>query len=192
MSIKILETPEKGHTLQDDMESLLYVILYCSLRHLPHSMRNPEHLYRFIHKFFDDCSYGVGKLHGGDAKLVNSDDRTWTQRITFNSKNIADWLNTAMNYHHPPRHLRWEWWDRWSNPDYLDTFWGAFLERRDLEKDDAVDNKVQKPIEYVRPIEDSRVPFIPPARSGMYPSSDHHRASQEERATTPPARVFEA
>ncbi|KAH9889874.1 hypothetical protein C8Q73DRAFT_652721 [Cubamyces lactineus] len=178
MSIKILEYPEKGHTLQDDMESLLYVILYCSLLHLPHSMRNPEHLYRFIEKFFDDCSYGVGKLHGGDAKLVNADDRTWTQRIKFDNENIADWLNTAMNYHYPPRHLRREWWDRWSNPDHLDTYWGAFLEGRDLEEDDAVNNKVQKPIEYIRTIEDSRVPFIPPARPHIPDSVSPHLPAQ--------------
>ncbi|KAJ8462803.1 hypothetical protein ONZ51_g10665 [Trametes cubensis] len=164
MSIKILEYPEKGHTLQDDMESLLYVILYCSLLHLPHSMRNPDHLHRFIHKFFDDCSYGVGRLHGGDAKLVNTDDRTWTQRIKFNSQNIADWLETVMNYHSPPRHLRREWWDRWSNPEYLDTLWSAFM-RRDLEKDDAVQNEVKKPHQRVRSVEDSRIPFIPPTRS---------------------------
>ncbi|KAI0323477.1 hypothetical protein GY45DRAFT_1376296 [Cubamyces sp. BRFM 1775] len=141
MSTNLLEDPEKGHTLQDDMESLLYVILYCSLLHLPHSMHNPAELHTFIYTFFDYSSYAAGRLHGGDAKMVNAGDRSWIQRIKFDSENISDWLNTAMNYHYPPRHLRREWWDRWSNPDYLDTFWGAFLERRDLERADAVNNK---------------------------------------------------
>ncbi|KAH9889875.1 hypothetical protein C8Q73DRAFT_838269 [Cubamyces lactineus] len=167
MSMKILENPERGHTLQDDMESLLYVILYCSLLYLPHNIHDPADLHTFIYEFFDYFSCAAGRLHGGDAKLVNAGDRTWIQRVKFTSENITDWLNMAMDYHFPPRHLRREWWDRWSNPDYLDTFWGAFMERRDLEKDDAVQNKVKKPIQRIRTIEDSRVPFIPPTRANV-------------------------
>ncbi|KAI0662094.1 hypothetical protein C8Q70DRAFT_909941 [Cubamyces menziesii] len=163
MSTKILEYPERGHTLQDDMESLLYVVLYCSLLYLPHD-RNPENLHTFIYNFFDSSSFGFGKLHGGDAKLANAYTRNWIQRVKFNSENITDWLNTVMNYHFPPRNLRREWADRWSNPDYLDTFWGTFLEKRELEQDDAVRNEVEKPVSHVRTFEDSRVPFIPPPR----------------------------
>ncbi|KAJ8470018.1 hypothetical protein ONZ51_g8608 [Trametes cubensis] len=165
MSTKILENPERGHTLQDDMESLLYVILYCSLLHLPHDVRKPADLHTFIYNFFDYSSYAAGRLHGGDSKLANAGNRTWMQRVKFNSENITDWLNTVMDYHYPPRHLRREWWDRWSNPDYLDNFWGAFLERDDLEKDDAVNNKATKPIQRIKTIEDSRTPFIAPSRS---------------------------
>ncbi|KAI0330526.1 hypothetical protein GY45DRAFT_1302931 [Cubamyces sp. BRFM 1775] len=165
MSMKILENPERGHALQDDMESLLYVVFYCSLLHLPHDIRKPEDLHAFIYNFFDYSSYAAGKLHGGNAKLANASNRTWMQRVNFNRENIADWLNTVMNYHFPPRHLRREWWDRWSNPDYLDTFWGEFLERRDLEKDNAVNNKATKPIQRIRTIEDSRTPFVAPPRS---------------------------
>ncbi|KAJ8462800.1 hypothetical protein ONZ51_g10666 [Trametes cubensis] len=149
MSTKILEYPERGHTLQDDMESLLYVVLYCSLLYLPHDVRNPENLHTFIYNFFDSSSFGFGKLHGGDAKLANAYTRNWIQRVKFNSENITDWLNTVMNYHFPPRNLRREWADRWSNPDYLDTFWGTFLERRELEQDDAVRNEVERLVSHL-------------------------------------------
>ncbi|KAI0333799.1 hypothetical protein GY45DRAFT_1244185, partial [Cubamyces sp. BRFM 1775] len=183
MSMKVLEYPEKGHTLQDDMESLLYVILYCSLLHLPHDVRNPETLHSFIHNFFDYSSFGFGRLHGGDAKLANAHNRNWMQRVKFSSENITDWLNTVMNYHFPPRHLRREWADRWSNPDYLDTFWGAFLERRELEQDDAVRHEVEKPVGAIRTLEDSQVPFVPPPHSKTDGSATSLPSQQPAAAT---------
>ncbi|KAI0330530.1 hypothetical protein GY45DRAFT_750579 [Cubamyces sp. BRFM 1775] len=191
MSMKILEYPERGHTLQDDMESLLYVILYCSLLHLPHDVRDPESLHTFIYNFFDRSSFAFGRLHGGDAKLANAHCRNWTRRVKFHSKNISDWLHIAMCFHFPPTHLRREWRDRWSNPDYLDTFWATFLRIRDLEKDDAVNNRVEKPVQCIRTIEDSRAPFIPLTRSKAigYATS---RLEQDSHPVTPHKRRLRA
>ncbi|KAI9060872.1 hypothetical protein FKP32DRAFT_1594973 [Trametes sanguinea] len=164
MSIKLIEGPEEAHTFQDDMESLLYVVLYCSLIHLPHNIQDPEDLRTFIHHFFDSSTFIGGRLEGGDAKEANAIARSWTKRVKWKNADLQAWLNTVMDYHSPPVHLRAAWFDRWSNPDYLESFWRSFLEERSLPKDDWVENEVAMPDPPLDSPDNSLVPFKPPTR----------------------------
>ncbi|KAJ2981455.1 hypothetical protein NUW54_g10874 [Trametes sanguinea] len=72
MSIKLIDEPEEPHTFQDDMEALFYVVLYCSLVHLPHNIVDPIELRTFIEVFFDSSAMRFGRLEGGDSKRANS------------------------------------------------------------------------------------------------------------------------
>ncbi|OSD02505.1 hypothetical protein PYCCODRAFT_408431 [Trametes coccinea BRFM310] len=164
MSIKLINEPDEPHTFQDDMEALFYVVLYCSLVHLQHDMDDPQDLRTFIQLFFDSSMFRFGRLEGGDSKRANAIMRTWTDRVKWNNADLKAWLDTVMDYHRPPMHLRAAWSDRWSNPDYLDSFWRSFLEERSLAKDDWVENKIAKPRRSRDSPDTSLVPFKPPAR----------------------------
>ncbi|KAJ8470016.1 hypothetical protein ONZ51_g8611 [Trametes cubensis] len=142
MSISVVNASPKPHTIRDDMESLFYVVLYCSLLHLPHDIDDPDVLQTFIHQFFDHSAFLHGALRGGDSKLTNAATRSWTNRVKFASPDLQAWLNTVMDYHSPPYHLKEELANRWTNPDYLDAFWGEFLRDRTLPQDDRVDHEI--------------------------------------------------
>lgn len=131
---------DKAQTLQDDMESLLYVILYCALRWLPHHYPDWQ-LSALLDKFFNEQMKMFGVLEGGYAKSANAENRGTTDAIEFSNEAFSDWLNTALDFHslrravlsskHEDRHK-----DRWSDPNHLYTFWTSFLESRDLPNDD--------------------------------------------------------
>ncbi|KAI0354872.1 hypothetical protein OH77DRAFT_1404217 [Trametes cingulata] len=138
MSYKLLLDPrgETKATLQDDMESLLYVVLYCALLWLPHNLSR-DRLARLIVCIFDQYERYAGDFRGGAGKVANAAERMFTQEVKFRSA-VGPWLETVMDYHLPPPTLRGEYRDYWSNPEYLDTFWREFLDGRTLERDDRV------------------------------------------------------
>lgn len=53
-SIKMLRDSKgiRPHTIQDDMESLLYVVFYCALHWLPHNLTDDKGLSEVISAFF--------------------------------------------------------------------------------------------------------------------------------------------
>ncbi|KAH9889878.1 hypothetical protein C8Q73DRAFT_705762 [Cubamyces lactineus] len=184
MSISVVNASPKPHTIRDDMESLLYVVLYCSLLHLPHDIDDPDDLQTFIHNFFDHSAFLHGALRGGDSKLTNAATRSWTSRVKFGSSDLQTWLNTVMDYHSPPYHLKDEFANRWTNPDYLDTFWSEFLRDRTLPQDDRVDHKVGEAFPIVDSAPNSLVPFV-----HMHLKEEEKKAMTgrlKRRATSPP------
>ncbi|KAI0350370.1 hypothetical protein OH77DRAFT_1431108 [Trametes cingulata] len=158
MSYKVLADPEKPHIFQDDMESLFYVVLYCSLHHLSHSL-TPGELGTFLHEFFDQSAFCFGALRGGTGKGANAGDRFWTRRVSFRNADLQTWLDTVMDYNGPPRARRAELKDHWTNPDYLDTFWGAFLQASSLPCNDRVHNAFIKPHRFRDHTEPSLIPL---------------------------------
>ncbi|KAI9060874.1 hypothetical protein FKP32DRAFT_1556214, partial [Trametes sanguinea] len=88
------DEPEEPHTFQDDMEALFYVVLYCSLVHLPHNIMDPIELRTFIEAFFDSDSSTMrfGRLEGGDSKRANSMVRNWTNRVKWENADLRAWL----------------------------------------------------------------------------------------------------
>ncbi|KAI0662100.1 hypothetical protein C8Q70DRAFT_909953 [Cubamyces menziesii] len=184
MSISVVNASPKPHTIRDDMESLFYVVLYCSLLHLPHDIDDPDVLQTFIHQFFDHSAFLHGALRGGDSKLTNAATRSWTNRVKFASPDLQAWLNTVMDYHSPPYHLKEELANRWTNPDYLDAFWGEFLRDRTLPQDDRVDHEVGGTMPIVDSAPNSLVPFVP-----KHFKEDGQKAMTgrlKRRATSPP------
>ncbi|KAI0324547.1 hypothetical protein GY45DRAFT_1340712 [Cubamyces sp. BRFM 1775] len=85
------------HSIQDDMESLLYVSIYCGLLRLPFKIGKTrsthKELRNLITRFFDDNIVTDGKVRGGEAKLRNMTSRTWTKRLRWESKAMKAWLD---------------------------------------------------------------------------------------------------
>ncbi|RPD77918.1 hypothetical protein L226DRAFT_336365 [Lentinus tigrinus ALCF2SS1-7] len=122
------------HTLQDDLESLLYVVLYCAFLYLPHNLSDEE-LSRTIRLLFEDARLIDGQLGGGQGKLDNASMRTHTKPVKFNAP-LKEWLDTIMDYCDPPRTLEMDDPDPWTELDLLDKFWAEFLQTHTLESND--------------------------------------------------------
>lgn len=135
MSIKLLAPngQQQRPTVKDDMESLLYVILYCSLLWLPHNLSKKE-LANAIFEMFDKRAWLVDDFYGGEGKILNATDRQYTQSIMFQEP-FREWLQTVMDYHSPATGL---YEGHWPNPDQLDSFWGDFLQTRTFQPNDRV------------------------------------------------------
>ena len=144
MSWRLLADPngEVQHVIQDDMESLLYVVLYCALHWLPHNL-NKKDLSDLISLFFDYRQLRRGGITGGTPKLLNSERRHLTGPVAFTGKAIQEWLDTVMNFNGPPRDSGDEYKDKWYL-DQLDAYWSDFLRTRALEHGDRVLNEVEK------------------------------------------------
>ena len=144
MSIRMLDATQEHfkQTIQDDMESLLYVVLYCALLWQPHNLSRQE-LTSTVSAFFDQSyKHANGEMQGGSAKFANAKRRLYTLRLVFNSSTFHDWLLTVQNYHSPlPMHGN-KYDGKWSDPDHLDTYWSSFLQTRTLEPDNRVEHSL--------------------------------------------------
>ena len=183
MSIRLLRTTkahEVKHTFQDDMESLLYVVLYCALLWQPHVL-SEEGLTHFISKFFDDAMvYSKRPAEGGFVKVENALSRLWTERIGLHSRDLHDWLDLMMDYHTPPPHRRDELKDKWTDPAFIDSFWADFLRARsDLEADNRTENSLYTRHLKLERLTSSSPPPIP---------SQSRKRGRERASSEPPAR----
>ena len=146
MSIRLLRSAkahELKHTFQDDMESLLYVVLYCALLWQPHTLTQ-EVLTHFISKFFDDAMvYSKRPAVGGSAKMENAYSRLWTEQMGLRSHGLRNWLDSMMNFHSPIPRREGEPNDKWADPASIDSFWADFLcTNSELELDNRVENEL--------------------------------------------------
>ena len=149
------------HTFADDMESLLYVVLYCALLWQPHNLSRQE-LTKFVVEFFEESQRVDDVDTGGSGKSANALSRTYTGSLQLGSKALQEWLITVVNFCWPPQDQE-EYQDKW-NADHLDTYWATFLQTHTLERDNRVVHTMDTPI--FRP---SSTPFT--AYSPWSPSS---------------------
>ncbi|KAH8104246.1 hypothetical protein DFH11DRAFT_165782 [Phellopilus nigrolimitatus] len=88
------------HQISDDMESMLYVVLYCCVRWLPHN--DVESFGRKVCRLFDQhYSDGDGSIVGGDSKnsqKVKKVTRFFTRNILFDNVHTQSWINKASSY----------------------------------------------------------------------------------------------
>lgn len=148
MSIKhLFNVTEVSHTRDDDMESLLYVILFCAMTWLGHNL-SKDALEKRIEDFFDSRHEKLGSIDtfGGDSKWNNAQGRQLTQDIRWNNAAVGDWFNTVLDFFRipilrRPREARWEHIQPWHDLDALEPYWASFLRERDSElgTDDRVD-----------------------------------------------------
>ncbi|KAI0694170.1 hypothetical protein C8T65DRAFT_744473 [Cerioporus squamosus] len=134
-SIDTLErkpSQDQSHTIQHDMESMLYVVLYCALLYLPHHGGDSASCF---HRIFDETHTRGGRVEGGDGKSKNRSSRTYTAEIKWECASMTEWLNTVMDYDSSGEGYQW-------TPDVLDDFWRTFLEknRSRLRKNDRCFN----------------------------------------------------
>ncbi|OBZ71030.1 hypothetical protein A0H81_09156 [Grifola frondosa] len=139
MSYNVLDKEDVVHSLSDDMESLLYVVLYCSLRWLPHD-EDEKSLGAHLHALFDYSEFLVGRLLGGNGKYLFLSTRRYLEHITFAHPPIKEWLDTVAEY----RCVR----DSFNvsaipqkvvHPKHLDAFWAEFLASHTLEAKDRIE-----------------------------------------------------
>ncbi|KAJ3013509.1 hypothetical protein NUW54_g1573 [Trametes sanguinea] len=161
MSIRLLDGRDADikHTFPDDMESLLYVVFHRALCYLPHSLSDRD-LTTIHFEFFERVLRLRGLVGGGSAKLGNALDRGVTKEITWGSASFAEWLNTVMDYHHPPSTTLYAYNDKW-NAATLEAFWSQFLETHELERDNRVVHRISKVSRYDRNSPDTPTPPLP-------------------------------
>ncbi|KAI0324546.1 hypothetical protein GY45DRAFT_1331411 [Cubamyces sp. BRFM 1775] len=142
MSIRMLSMDEEysKHTFADDMEALVYVVLYCALLYTPHNL-SINTLTRIKEKIFDDVEVFQGQTGGGDAKLANSYTRSYTSLVHFDSTALQEWINTALDHHNPRSQGLKVYKEKWT-PEAVDAFWTEFLETHELERDNRRVNRV--------------------------------------------------
>ncbi|RDX49876.1 hypothetical protein OH76DRAFT_1482696 [Lentinus brumalis] len=175
-------------TFRDDMESLLYVVLYCALLWQPHNFPRQE-LTKIVASFFDG-SQRVGDVYmGGGAKSANALSRTYTGSMQLGSEALQEWLTTVLNFHWPPQDAE-EYQGKWT-AEHLDTYWAAFLRTHTLERDNRVVHAVDAPI--YRPSSTPSIAYIPrspPSSVELLPTPPSARSRlSSTRPPTPASRA---
>ncbi|KZT03380.1 uncharacterized protein LAESUDRAFT_761959 [Laetiporus sulphureus 93-53] len=95
-SMNVLLNEDYQRVVEDDLESLLYVVLFCAALWLAHN-GTLRQLDMFLANFFDEYMQHYGKyVLGGIGKLMNKFDRRYTEEFVFKSKPMQVWLNKAM------------------------------------------------------------------------------------------------
>ncbi|KAH9946601.1 hypothetical protein B0H21DRAFT_693419 [Amylocystis lapponica] len=153
MSIRLLEGrpcegPWLSHTIQDDMESMLWVVLYCGFRWLPVEVQAGRSLTGTARALFEHYDHNdtINFTAGGNWKLLNTLDRTYTDRVKFKCQAFREFCETMMDYHRPRQHLKEELAGKWDRPADLQSFWKEFLKTNGQklvgESSEKCDNKV--------------------------------------------------
>ena len=158
MSIRLLYPGHQDHrhTFADDMEALLYVVMYCALLYLPHRVLVST-LTETVYKLFDEVQDDGTHLSGGGGKVINQHTRMFTGRMVFASPAIREWLDTVMGYHGPLPQDYARYSGKWT-PEHLDAFWSDFLKTRTLERD----NRTVQELSMARYYDLSSLPTDPP------------------------------
>ena len=121
------------HKLKDDLESILYVVLYCALLWLP--VTSSQDLDWWLTEFF---SVDRGRGRGASYKEVNAIVRDYTIHLeTTRSQAVLDWLNAALDLHylnHRPNPV-------WDDGKALEDMWKESL-KGELPEDDRHENPV--------------------------------------------------
>lgn len=99
MSISALSVRGHVHELGDDLESIIYVVLYAALRWLPVDSPHGRLFWWFDSFFGAPDPYGFGG--GGDHKFVNATHRKYSPRLkSTRSTQVLQWLKNAMDLHY--------------------------------------------------------------------------------------------
>ncbi|KAI0755195.1 hypothetical protein C8Q80DRAFT_1094590 [Daedaleopsis nitida] len=148
MSYRLLDVMHRNakHRFQDDMESLLYVVLYSALLWQPHNLSKANLTFIISGMFEYGYKHPLGAMHGGSGKLSNAVHRQYTLMVQFGSDTFREWLLTVLNYHSPlPMYEEsGEYKDKWSTPEPLDTYWATFLQTNVLESNNRVVHTLDK------------------------------------------------
>ncbi|KAH9928049.1 hypothetical protein B0H21DRAFT_762822 [Amylocystis lapponica] len=127
---RLLGEDRVTHTLADDMESMLWVVLYCSLLWLPVHELHPGARWNTIGEMFEARRVSpTGRVVGGHGKIANMRTRRFTNNVEFDNTQLQTWLTTVMDYHAPLETAGPELRGKWDGPRHLLEFWRGFLER---------------------------------------------------------------
>ncbi|GBE84617.1 predicted protein [Sparassis crispa] len=146
MSIRLLRSGESiSHSFQDDMESMLWVVLYSNLLWLGHNL-SPNTVVTYLFELFDDTWINQeGILKGGDGKLSNQYSQNFTGKVHFSNPAFREWLDAVIKFNssHVFPHLQdVESAMVWKNPEMFGKFWKDFLSTHELSNDDRFSRKL--------------------------------------------------
>ncbi|KAI0324170.1 hypothetical protein GY45DRAFT_1314253 [Cubamyces sp. BRFM 1775] len=134
--------PKPAHDIVHDMESMLYVVLYCGLTRLPTKEPSDAEAFRdLVHFLFDVGSVYRGENVGGDGKRTNIRNRQFTKLIIWERPEMNHWIDTVCDMLSPPAGAPITQGESWTS-DRLDQFWASFLRENSgrMLKNDFVDN----------------------------------------------------
>ncbi|KAH9846881.1 hypothetical protein C2E23DRAFT_743069 [Lenzites betulinus] len=162
MSAKVLWKPEQPHTLEDDMESLLYVVLYCALLYLPHNLDDVS-LEAVIERLFDESMDMDDGLRGGAGKMANRVGRVSTEWIKFTNPDLQKYLDDTMDLHGRVGFPSAESSLIWRVTENLEKLWSDFFATHTtLASGDRVENELPEVYSLLDKTESSLVTFVPP------------------------------
>ncbi|RPD54652.1 hypothetical protein L227DRAFT_343624 [Lentinus tigrinus ALCF2SS1-6] len=135
------------HTIRDDMESMIYVVLYCALLWTPHKL-SPEELANTM-MFFDAYDTLENVPTGGDPKSMNLRTRRHTDRLTdkWAVPQTGIWVNIMLDYVHPAAKITPPRRFNKSQPKYVEPWLSKFLKKHGaaLPRNDRFDHVAHHP-----------------------------------------------
>ncbi|KAI0671003.1 hypothetical protein C8Q78DRAFT_1078950 [Trametes maxima] len=90
----------RSHRIEDDMESMFYVVLWCGFLIMPHNLQ-PLDLLHSLRVMFDGHSENAHGSSGGNGKLRNKADRRFTGAVKWGSLGMQSWIDTVCDYMSP-------------------------------------------------------------------------------------------
>ncbi|KAH9915714.1 hypothetical protein B0H21DRAFT_887034, partial [Amylocystis lapponica] len=129
MSGRLLKETGLGHIIQDDMDSMLWVVLYCGYLWLRVKTLTDNKLDDIVYELFEYSRYNVEKntAMGGNAKRHNALSREYTNYFEFECVPFQKFCETMMDYHHPLDHTKVELAGKWEHPRHFEEVWDTFL-----------------------------------------------------------------
>ncbi|KAL6302047.1 hypothetical protein BKA93DRAFT_794125 [Sparassis latifolia] len=147
MSRRLLKQDNATHTFQDDMESILWVVLYCSLVWLEHD-QPPHIVLETVRRLFEDHMLDKnGKVTGGFGKLCNQIEQSFTANVRFASRDIQEWLDNVMRFNSCYFFYRAydpESAETWEEPARFKEFWGEYLRTHYLPQGDRIPSQLPR------------------------------------------------
>ena len=84
--------PTYRHQISDELESMLYVVLYCCLRWIPHKTKVKQ-LGSLVHNFFYSVADAGGDRSGGFHKRNEKAYRSAIQKLVdFSCEHVKKWI----------------------------------------------------------------------------------------------------
>ncbi|KAL6309331.1 hypothetical protein BKA93DRAFT_759621 [Sparassis latifolia] len=173
MSQRLLRQTPAAHAIQDDMESLLYVVLYCSLLWLDHnqSLLNLTSLVGAIfgrYRTFDHAE----EFRSSGSRLSNQYYRIYTSEVRFSNAAVQEWLDAVMDFDSAymiqyPRDTTLA--KVWENPAEFNAFWTNFLSNHAISNCDRVPRQLGPPPEVCIDSSSSVLLSATPAPSTLLP-----------------------
>ena len=137
MSIDVLEsTPEPHrHTIEDDMESYFYVVLYSSISWAPQLKKTD--IKTQINNFFNERRLGWygDEEDGGSRKFRNRFDKYFIKRFSFENIELSGWIDCVISFQNDPT--------KWTL-EALYEYWKGVASSKDLPPLDREDNAISK------------------------------------------------
>lgn len=105
-SARAIASWQPRHTFGDDMESMIYVVLYCALLWLPLEEPGSWDVKHVLDMFDFFTPWQDGVALGGVLKSMNLTNRSCTNKLQWTTPTIQQWLSEALGRRRPRKSSR--------------------------------------------------------------------------------------